>query len=308
MNIIKKFKELPSFGKKLVSGYMNPPPTVSVINLTGTIMTGRAGGFNRTPPINMENTRKMIDNAFKQKRLKAVFLNINSPGGSPVQSDLISSYIKMKAAKANVEVIVFVEDTAASGGYWLACTGSKIYAARSSVVGSIGVISSQLGFHELIQKYGIERRVFTAGENKSVMDPLSPLKESDVAIIKNLLDQIHQHFIEHVKESRGDRLKAEDKILFNGEFWTGKPALDLGLIDGIDTLDAYIERKYGNKVKVVRVKRAGGLSSLFGSYFQGELSLLQMMQQPPFSLLPPSKSLPHQQSKSHSIEGPPFKC
>jgi len=262
-------------GAAFVEAYVNQTPTVAVINLTGTIMTG-GPGLGGKPPINLENTRKMIDSAFKQRRLKSVLLSINSPGGSPVQSDLVSTYIKDKAAKKEVDVIVFVEDMAASGGYWLACTGKEIYAARSSVVGSIGVISSQLGFHELIQKYGIERRVFTAGENKSVLDPLSPLKESDVVIIKNLLAQTHQHFIDHVKESRGDRLKADDKVLFNGEFWTAQPAQELGLIDGIDTLDAYIERHYGDKVKVFRAKRNGGLSALLGSFLPTD-SLLNLI-------------------------------
>ena len=174
-----------------------------------------------------------------------------------------------------MDVVVFVEDTAASGGYWLACTADKIYATRSSVVGSIGVISMGLGFHELIKKYGVERRVFTAGENKSVLDPLAPLKESDVQIIKNLLSNLHDHFIDHVKTSRGDRLKADDKTLFNGEFWTGQKALELGLIDGIDTLDGYIEREFGDKVKVVRPKRGGGrLSELLGAYFDPDANIL----------------------------------
>merc|ERR1719187_1971595 len=153
----------------------------------------------------------MIDKAFKPRRLEAVLLNINSPGGSAVQSDLVSSYIKEKSIKHNVPVIAFCEDYAASGGYWLACTGSQIYAARSSVVGSIGVISQGLGFHELIEKYGVERRTFTAGENKSVNDPFAPLKEKDAEIIKTLLNNIHQHFIDHVKASRGERLVGDDK-------------------------------------------------------------------------------------------------
>ena len=158
---------------------------------------------------------------------------------------LVSSYIKEKSIKHNVPVIAFCEDYAASGGYWLACTGSQIYAARSSVVGSIGVISQGLGFHELIEKYGVERRTFTAGENKSVMDPLAPLKEKDVEIIKSLLNNIHQHFIDHVKASRGERLTGDDKTIFNGEFWTGEPALALGLVDGIDNVDSYIARTWG---------------------------------------------------------------
>jgi len=284
---------------KLLTEVVRRKPTVAVINLHGTIMSGKVG-LGQTPPINMENTRKMIDSAFKQRDLKAVCLSINSPGGSAVQSDLISSYIKAKADKANVDVIVFVEDTAASGGYWLACTGKQIFAARSSVVGSIGVISSGLGFHELIAKYGVERRVFTAGENKSVLDPLSPLKEQDIEIIKGLLNNIHQHFIDHVKGSRGDRLKGDDKALFNGEFWTGQPALDLGLIDGIDTLDAYIMRNYGDTVKVFRAKRGGGLSALFSS-FLGDTVNISALNPASLAVTPTAGSLTNIASLSGSI-------
>jgi len=214
--------------------------------------------------INLESTRKVIDMAFKPKRLQAVILNINSPGGSAVQSDLVSTYIKEKSIKHNVPVIAFCEDYAASGGYWLACIGSEIYAARSSVVGSIGVISQGLGFHQLIDKYGVERRTFTAGENKAVLDPLAPLKDKDVEIIKGLLNNIHQHFIDHVKTSRGDRLKGDDKTIFNGEFWTGEPALSLGLIDGIDNVDSYIARRWGDNVEVKRVKGGSSLGELLG--------------------------------------------
>jgi len=238
-------------------------PRVTVVNLHGTIMQGKGSPLSGKL-INLESTRKVIDKAFKPKRLQAVILNINSPGGSAVQSDLVSTYIKEKSIKHNVPVIAFCEDYAASGGYWLACTGSEIYAARSSVVGSIGVISQGLGFHQLIDKYGVERRTFTAGENKAVLDPLAPLKDKDVEIIKGLLNNIHQHFIDHVKTSRGDRLKGDDKTIFNGEFWTGEPALTLGLIDGIDNVDSYIARRWGDNVEVKRVKGGGPLEELLG--------------------------------------------
>lgn len=274
--IFSKLKDL-SLRSKIISGYLNPKPTVSVITLAGTIMAGKPSQFGGKKNINLESTRKMIDSAFKQKNLKLVCLNVNSPGGSAVQSDLVSHYIKSKSLKHNVDVVVFVEDTAASGGYWLACTGKQIFATRSSVVGSIGVISMSLGFPELIKKYGIESRVFTAGENKSVMNPLQPLKESDIAIIKNLLGNLHEHFIEHVKTNRGDRLKADDKTLFNGEFWTGNKALELGLIDGIDTLDSYIEREFGDKVKVHRAKMGGGLSDLFNTFMDPDFSILNQL-------------------------------
>jgi signal peptide peptidase SppA len=257
-------------------GYVNPKPTISVITLEGTIIAGKGTQFGKKN-INLETTRKMIDNAFKQKNLKLVCVNVNSPGGSAVQSDLVSQYIKGKSEKHKVDVVVFCEDTAASGGYWLACTGKQIFATRSSVVGSIGVISQGLGFHEIIKKYGIESRVFTAGENKAVMNPLEPLKESDIQIIRNLLSSLHEHFIEHVKANRGDRLKADDKTLFNGEFWTGKKALELGLIDGIDTLDGYIQREYGDEVKVYRAKMSGGLSDLLSAFVDPDFSILNQL-------------------------------
>merc|ERR1711973_540674 len=158
--------------------------------------------------------------------------------------------------------IVFVEDMAASGGYWLACTGSEIYADSCSIVGSIGVISQGLGFHQLIEKWGIDNRTYTAGENKSINNPFDPVKEADVKIIKALLNEIHQKFIDHVKTNRGEKLTASDEILFNGQYWTGDKAKELGLIDGIDHMDSYIKRKWGKEVKVTRIKADGLLGLL----------------------------------------------
>ena len=241
-------------------------PRVSVIRLHGVIMEGR-GGLTGNGVINLENTRKQIDKAFSPNRLQAVLLNINSPGGTPVQSDLVSAYIREKAEKHNVPVLVFVEDLAASGGYWLACTGSEIYAAPCSIVGSIGVISQGFGFHQLIEKYGIERRTYTAGENKSINDPFEPVKEKDVEIIKNIQGKIHKEFIKHVKTSRGERLKGDDKLLVNGEFWTAETALELGLIDGVDHMETFIARKWGSDVRVIRVNGDNPLAALLGGVF-----------------------------------------
>ena len=241
-------------------------PRVSVIRLHGVIMEGR-GGLAGTGVINLETMRTQIDKAFKPNRLQAVLLNINSPGGTPVQSDLVSAYIKEKAAEHDVPVLVFVEDLAASGGYWLACTGSEIFAARCSIVGSIGVISQGFGFHELIEKYGIERRTYTAGENKSINDPFAPVKEKDVEIIKNMQNKIHKDFIEHVKASRGEKLKGDETLLFNGEFWTAETALELGLIDGIDHMESYITSRWGPDVRVIRVNGGNPLSALLGGVY-----------------------------------------
>ena len=204
--------------------------------------------------ISIDSIRKKIDSAFEPERLKEVVVSVNSPGGSPVQCDLITSYLHMKAIKSKVPVTVFVEDIAASGGYWIACSGQQVFANKSSILGSLGVIYAGLGFTEMIKKIGIERRLLTAGGNKALMDPLSPLQDDHVKIVRKMLADIHKVFIDHVKKQRGDKLKGSDDELFSGAIWTGEAALDLGLIDGIDNLEDYIQRKYGDEVKVNRVK------------------------------------------------------
>lgn len=256
-------------------------PVVAVINLHGTIHAKRGGLGNKF--INIDSKKKDIDKAFSKKKLEAVLLSINSPGGSAVQSDLVASYIQEKAKQKNTKVISFVEDTAASGGYWLACAGQEIYAARSSIVGSIGVIYSGLGLHELINKHGIERRTYTGGENKAILDPFAPIKETDVQIIKNLISNIHNHFIDHVKKNRGSKLKGEDKVLFSGEFWTGQTAVDLGLIDGVEHMESYINRVYGDKVRVERSK-PGGLSGMLAGASLADLLMMQRQGMIPYGL------------------------
>ena len=248
-------------------------PVVSVLRLQGTISAHKGSKY-----INLENSRKQIDKAFSSKKLESVLVSVNSPGGSPVQSDLVTSYIQMKSKKQKVPVVVFVEDMAASGGYWLACAGSEIYSSRSSVLGSLGVIYFNLGVQQLIEKLGVERRIITAGDNKALMDPLSPMKDEDVRIIKTMLENTHKHFVDHVKKNRGERLKGSDEELFNGGVWTGEPALELGLIDGIQDMDEYIQNKYGDNVKVNRIKSKGaGLADLLGLSFsaQNEQDLLE---------------------------------
>ena len=204
--------------------------------------------------ISIDSVRKKIDSAFEPQRLKEVMVAVNSPGGSPVQCDLITSYLHMKAEKNKVPVTMFVEDIAASGGYWIACSGHKVFANKSSIVGSLGVIYAGLGFTELIKKIGVERRILTAGQNKALMDPLSPLQDDHVKIVEKMLADTHKVFIDHVKKQRGDKLKGSDEELFNGAIWTGESALNVGLIDGIDNLEDYIQRKYGDEVKINRVK------------------------------------------------------
>ena len=226
--------------------WFNTKPVVAVMRLEGVI--GKGGSMKSGLTISSLN--KLIEKMFKIERLDAVCLCINSPGGSPVQSELISKRLTSLAKELGVPIYSFVEDVAASGGYWLACAGDKIFANKSSIIGSIGVISSGFGFHEAIGKLGIERRVIAEGKNKSVLDPFQPPKSSDVKLVKDLQKKIYEHFIETVKEHRKGRLTQTDEIIFNGEFWTGQKALDYGLIDGIDDLYSFIHKKYGNEVKV----------------------------------------------------------
>ena len=204
--------------------------------------------------LSLEGTRKKIEEAFKPDRLAGVLVTVNSPGGSPVQSDLMTSYLQLQARKTKVPVTVFVEDMAASGGYWLACAGDNIYASQTSILGSLGVLYSGLGLTELIGKIGVERRLITAGKSKALMDPLSPTKEEDVAIISKMCSDIHQVFINHVKTSRGSRLVGSDEEIFNGAVWTAEAALKLGLIDGIDNVESYIHRNFGEQVKIKRMR------------------------------------------------------
>ncbi|KJV57088.1 peptidase S49 family protein [Orientia chuto str. Dubai] len=219
---------------------------VSVINLTGII--GKIS--NLKPCLTLHALNSVIEKAFSFKKLAAVCLVVNSPGGSPVQSELIANRIIQLSDQKNIPVYSFVEDVAASGGYWLACAGKKIYASKSSIIGSIGVISSGFGLHEAISKLGIKRRVYTCGSNKSILDPFLPEKDSDIKIIKNLQQQVHNHFINYVKSRRGNKITQEDKIIYNGEFWSGEQALEYGLIDGIKDMYSFLDTKYGDSIKI----------------------------------------------------------
>ncbi len=230
-------------------------PVVSVLNLHGIIMAGKSGGLGGgQPKLNIDNTRKLIDKAFDADRLEAVLLSINSPGGSAVQSDLISEHIQYRADKAKVKVTAFVEDMALSGGYWLACAAPEIYVNKASLAGSIGVIFATFGLHEAIGKLGVERRLQTSGPRKACLDPFKPMEEGDKALVKDLCDEIFDVFKDHVKKSRGDRLKGAEEDLFSGAFWAGQKAVDRGLADGVLTSHAFIRREYGDRVRVARIK------------------------------------------------------
>lgn len=246
-------------------GLGNTKPVVAVMRLEGVI--GKVGAMKSGLAISSLN--KLIEKMFKIDRLDAICLCINSPGGSPVQSELIAKRIISLAKELDLPIYSFVEDIAASGGYWLACAGDKIFASKSSIVGSIGVISSGFGFHGAIEKLGIERRVIAEGKNKSVLDPFQPTKTSDIKLVKDLQKKIYDHFTETIKERRKGRLTQTDDIIFNGEFWTGQQALDYGLIDGIDDLYSFIHKRYGDEVKIEYIehkqswfKRKFGVSNI----------------------------------------------
>ncbi|MEX2166728.1 MAG: S49 family peptidase [Methyloceanibacter sp.] len=201
------------------------------------------------PGLSLSTSASAIDKAFSMRGAKAIAIQINSPGGSAVQSTLIYKRIRALAAEKNLKVYVFAEDVAASGGYMLALAGDEIYADTSSIVGSIGVITAMFGANELLDKIGVQRRVYTAGTNKDILDPFLPEKASDVAKIKAIQRDVHQAFIDLVKERRGGKLKKSDKQLFTGEFWTGKTALELGLIDGLSDLRSKMREVYGDDVR-----------------------------------------------------------
>ena len=238
-------------------------PTVAVVRLSGMIATGARASLND------EALAPVIERAFKRGKPAAVALVINSPGGSPVQSSLIAARIRRLAEEKKIPVLAFVEDVAASGGYWLACAGDEIIADESSMLGSIGVISSSFGAHVFLARQGIERRVYTAGESKSMLDPFQPEKEEDVARLKDLLGDIHGHFIAHVKKRRADRLKS-DPDLFTGRVWLGQAAVDLGLADSIAHLVPVLKERYGKDVKLRHYGRKRGWMQRLGASVLGE--------------------------------------
>ena len=228
---------------------------VSHLRLTGVI--GNVGKFRQG--IEYSGQEEIIKKAFSVKKAIAIAITINSPGGSPVQSHLIYKFIREQAKKNKKKVIIFTEDVAASGGYLIACAGDEIYANSSSIIGSIGVISASFGFKNLIEKIGVQRRVYTAGKNKSTLDPFLDENEEDVKRLKNIQLELHQDFIDVVEESRGSKLNKNSGIeLFSGEFWTGKKAKELGLIDGLGNEDQILREKFGEKVEIKKFGKPKG--------------------------------------------------
>jgi len=236
-------------------------PVVPVIRLSGVIVSG---GLLGRAGLSIETTAPLLARAFAQRGAKAVALAINSPGGSPVQSALIAQRIRLLAREKNLPVIAFVEDVAASGGYWLACAADEIVADAASIVGSIGVISAGFGFKDLITKMGIERRVHTSGENKSMLDPFRDENPEDIERLKRLQGEIHAGFKDWVRERRGGKLKGEESMLFSGEFWTGRRGLELGLVDSLGELRIVLQARYGEKVHLPVIAPRRRLLSRFG--------------------------------------------
>jgi len=240
------------------------------VRLTGVI--GNAGRFNKG--MDLAGQQDILKKAFSIKKVKYVAISINSPGGSPVQSHLIYSYIRQLADKKKIKVLIFAEDVAASGGYLISCAGDEIYANSSSIIGSIGVISASFGFKELIKKMGIERRIYTAGKNKSTLDPFVDEKEEDIKRLKDIQLELHADFIKVVETSRGKKLKDPEKNnIFTGEFWTGASALKLGLIDGIGNADQILKEKFGEEVVIKKFeKQKSWLGRKLSASVEGQLS------------------------------------
>ncbi|MEM8649180.1 MAG: S49 family peptidase [Pseudomonadota bacterium] len=240
--------------RKYLPGKLGKKDTlIPAVRLAGAIASG-GGPLSRT--LSLASVAGLLEKAFSIKSAPAVVLTINSPGGSPVQSRLIYTRIRELADKHEKEVLVFVEDVAASGGYMLAIAGDEIFVDECSIVGSIGVVSAGFGFDKALEKLGIDRRVYTAGKNKVSLDPFQPEKKGDIDYLKELQLEIHQVFIDMVKERRGDKLGDDDDI-FTGKFWTGLRAQDLGLVDYFGHPATVIKDRYGEdaKLKLVQPKR-----------------------------------------------------
>ena len=230
-------------------------PVVPVVRMTGVI--GVAAPLR--PGLMLSTVARSLERAFSVKRARAVAMVINSPGGSPSQSNLICRRIRQLSEEKKVPVIAFIEDVGASGGYMLACAADEIVCDEYSIVGSIGVVGGSFGFPKLMEKLGIERRIYTAGDRKVMLDPFEPEKPEDVKRIKAIQKDIHERFIALVKERRGTKLKGTDKTLFSGEFWTAAKAIDLGLADAIGDIRSFLHARFGEKVRMPLIQAERGL-------------------------------------------------
>lgn len=248
-------------------------PVVPIVRLAGVI--GVVTPLR--PGLLLSTVARTLERAFEVPRVRAVALIINSPGGSPAQSHLIFRRIRQLAEEKHVPVLAFVEDVGASGGYMLACAADEIICDQFSIVGSIGVVGGTFGFPKLMEKLGIERRLYTAGDRKVMLDPFLPEKPDDVKRIKAIQQDMHEHFIALVKSRRGDRLHGSDKTLFSGEFWTAEKAVELGLADRIGDLRSTLRERYGEKVHTPLISAE---RSLFGRRLPG-VSLVDALARDP---------------------------
>jgi serine protease SohB len=241
-------------------------PVVPVVRFSGVI----GAGTPLRPGLSLASIARSLERAFGTRHARAVALIINSPGGSPTQSHLIFRRIRQLAAEKKLPVIAFVEDVGASGGYMLACAADEIICDQFSIVGSIGVVGGSFGFPKLMEKLGVERRLYTSGDRKVMLDPFEPEKPEDVKRIKGIQNDIHKHFIALVEERRASKLKGKEETLFSGEFWTAPAAIELGLADSIGDLRSTLRQRYGEKVRMPLIaesrgffsRRIPGLSSL----------------------------------------------
>lgn len=252
----------------VIGGILKPKPKVAILRFSGVIADSgmKRGGISH------HKYRASIEDAFDVFDLKAVALIINSPGGSPAQSQLLGDHIRRLADEKEVPVYAFIEDVAASGGYWLACAADEIYAVQSSIAGSIGVISASFGFQDLIARHGVERRVHTSGKEKGFLDPFLEEKPGDVKRLKGLQSELHEIFKDWVRERRGDRLKGPDADLFEGQFWAADKALELGVIDGIGEARSFAKEKFGEDIRFAEFGPERGLvASLVGTDVKADL-------------------------------------
>ena len=255
-----------------------PPPVVPVLRLTGII-----GAISPLRPgLTLAGVAALLERAFRLPGAKAVALAINSPGGSAAQSSLIHSRIRQLAAERSLPVLAFVEDVAASGGYWLACAADEIHADATSILGSIGVVSASFGFPELLNRIGVERRLHTTGPHKAMLDPFRPEQPGDVERLKEIQGDLFESFKALVRERRAGKLKAPESEIFTGAVWSGKRALEMGLIDGIGEMRQVLRARYGEKLRLVAIGgRRGWLSRRLrpeiapGDWAEGALAALE---------------------------------
>ena len=247
---------------------------VAVVRLQGVIGIGTP----LRPGLTLHGVNDALERAFSLSGVNAVALVVNSPGGSPVQSALIVDRVRQLAAEKDIPVYAFAEDVAASGGYWLVLGGDEIYADITSIIGSIGVMSAGFGFVDAMKKLGIERRVQTAGENKVILDPFQPKKKKDTDRLKEIQTDMHEAFKEFVRERRGAKLDESNKDIFSGAFWTGRKAVDMGLIDGLGNMHQVLRDKLGEDVDIknIPIARKGLLGRLMPGVDDGALALADL--------------------------------